>query len=38
MRTIHSDELVVLFNHRFPRISPNDPNKNKGWEIWKKVK
>ncbi|HTB31827.1 MAG TPA: hypothetical protein VK808_07360 [Bacteroidia bacterium] len=30
-------KLLVLYQLLFPRDRANDPDKNRGWEIWKKV-
>ncbi len=38
IRPVNMDELIVLYHHRYPRQVPHDPEKNKGWEIWKKMK
>lgn len=36
-RDLDSDELVVLYQHLYPREYPNDIIANRGWERWKKV-
>lgn len=29
--------LLVLYQHVFPRMSDNNPDANRGWEIWEKA-
>lgn len=36
-RDLDSDELVVLYEHLYPREYPNDIITNRGWERWSKV-
>lgn len=36
-RQENSSDLLVLFEHIYPRDKGHNPNLNKGWEIWQKV-
>ncbi len=33
----NDNKLLVLFHHVFPRKLANNPDSNKGWEIWEKA-
>ena len=32
----NEDKLYVLYQHIFPRKNENNPDNNKGWEVWQK--
>ncbi|HLX54794.1 MAG TPA: hypothetical protein VKR58_12670 [Aquella sp.] len=34
----NNKEMVIIYNHQYPREIPFNPDKNRGWEIWTKTK
>jgi hypothetical protein len=33
----NQNEMIVFYQHKYPRIAEFDPDRNRGWEVWKKL-
>lgn len=36
-RDENKNDIIVFYQHQYPRELPYNPDKNRGWEVWRKI-